>query len=303
MREARRAEVEKWKKEEPDKRLIMHREGYEFLYGDEGDFRKKYRYRRRNTEAEFEEHFAKPMRGYFAQSSIRHLPYVVGLHSDDLYTPRPKERDNFCKWLEDEIRSIDKQGAPSWHSWVIDRQGPGLPARYTASYLLHKAAHESDVDSVIDVKVTGPGKQNGLQVHINCDGGLNLDAIDRNIKEARSQLKDTASREQNPNIARIVVLAFATGIDPFDWEELLPHIAWLLEEYCGLSAIAVLVQAIDGTPRFIVYHNSWLRDDVVERLDTEAFNHEWSNQHSPSNGSGKTRSRYSVDIFDPDLSK
>jgi hypothetical protein len=114
LREARRAEVEMLRRADPDKRLIMHREEYEFLYGDEGDFRKKYRFRRRrNTEAEFEKNFAEPVRSYFAQSSICHLPYVVSFHSNDLYTPKAEERDDFCKWLEDEIRLIDKEALPS----------------------------------------------------------------------------------------------------------------------------------------------------------------------------------------------
>lgn len=275
------ARVEAWKRSEPDKRLIMHREEYEFLYGDEGDFRRKYQHRRRNTDYWFERGFAEPVRRYFTQqSSIRSLPYVVSLHSDDLYyAPKPKERDDFCKWLEDEIRSIDKKRIPSWPSWVIDRQGPGLPAFYTASYPIHKAAHNGDVKADIQVRVVGPGKHDSLQVRIDCDGGLNLEAITRNIEEAQRQLKDTALREQKPTIARVVVLAFATGIDPFDWKELSPHIAWLLEEYRDLSAIAVLVQAIDGTPRFIVYHNCWLRD--VEPLNPEAFDER--SIHIPAN--------------------
>jgi len=299
VREIRRAEVEKWIRENPDKRLILHKEEHEFLYSDEWDLRKRYRHRRRNTEAEFEEHFAEPVRRYFAQSSICHLPYVVSLHSDDLYTPKPEERDDFCKWLEGEIRSIDK-GMPSWHFRVTDRQGPGLPAFYTAFLSIHKATYEGDIDSQIHVQVVGPGKQEGLQVHIPCYGGLNLDAIDRNVKEARNQLKDTASREQNPNIARVVVLAFATGINLFDWEELSPHIAELLEEYRDLSAMAVLDWVADGTPppreegplawlsfqaqaprvpRFIVCHNSWLRD--VEPLNTEACDE--PSVHIPTN--------------------
>ena len=295
MREACRVEMETLRRADPDKPLIVNREYYEFLYGDEGNFRKKYRHQRRNTEAEFEEHFAEPVRRYFAQSSIRHLPYLISLHSDDLYTPKPEERDDFCKWLEGEICLIDKEGAPSWHSWVIDRQGPGLPAIYTAFYPIYRAMHKGVVKSEIHVQVIGPGTQGNLQIGIHGYGGLNLDAIDRNVKKARSQLKETAlSREQTRNIARVVVLAFATGIDPFDWEELFSHIAWLLEEYCDLSAIAVLKWVADASPppsqidqieelwkwfssylqaprvlRFIVCHNSWLQD--VEPLGIEAF--------------------------------
>jgi hypothetical protein len=283
--------VEAWKRSEPDKRLIMHREEYEFLYGDERDFRKKYQYRRRHTDYWFEREFAEPVQRYLTQqSSIRNLPYWVRLCSYGCYTPKPEERDDFCKWLEDGIRLIDEKGAPSWPPWVIDRRGPGVPAFYTAFYPIHKAAHTGDVEAEIQVLVVGPGKHDSLQVDIDCDGGLNLEAMTRNVEEARSQLKDTALREQKPTIARVVVLAFATGIDPSDWEELSAHIAWLLEEYHDLSAIAVLEWVPDGTlppqeegplarlsfqaqapcvPMFIVYHNSWLRN--VEPLNTEAF--------------------------------
>lgn len=304
VREARRAEVEKWMRENPDQRPIMHRKGYEFLYDDEGDFRKKYQYRRRNTDYWFERGFAEPVQRYLTQqSSIRNLPYLVILHSHDLYYPTQKEEaewHDFCRWLENEIRLIDEKGTPSWPSWVIDRRGPGLPAFYTAFYPIHKAAHKGDVKADIQVRVVGPGKHDSLQVHIDCDGGLNLEAITRNVEEARTQLKGTALREQKPNIARVVALAFATGMDPFDWEELSAHIAWLLEEYRDLSAIAVLEWVPDGTlppreegplarlsfqaqapcvPIFIVYHNSWLRD--VEPLNTEAFDE--PSIHIPAN--------------------
>ena len=188
------ARVEAWKRSEPDKRLIMHREGYEFRYGDGGGFRRKYQYRRRHTDYWFEGEFTEPVQRYLTQqSSIRKLPYLVILHSHDFYYPTKREEavlHRFYKWLEDEISLIDKE-APSRH-WTPHTRGPDLRPCYTAFYPIH--THKGDVKSEIQVLVVGPGKQDNLQVKIYGDGGLNLDAIDRNVEEARSQLKDTASR-------------------------------------------------------------------------------------------------------------
>jgi hypothetical protein len=282
-RTKRQDEVKKWIEENPGKRLILRSDKREFIYGDESEFAKKYRGRPRNTEQGFKG-FAKAMQDYFSNSSIKDLPYILRLDSDDLYIPslRLRERETFFKWLENEIIAISR-GEPSRH-WNVHKWSE-LTASYSTSYPIHKPTHENDVKAEYQLMVVGPGEggTGPLEVDIHSYGVLNLERITSNVESGLEQLQSSASREEDQQIPRIIALAFESGIG-LEWKELFSHITWLLESHPNLSAIAVLAWisynvTTPVVPRFVVYHNSWLQ--TVKPLPVNAFSDKWSVQLSP----------------------
>jgi hypothetical protein len=296
QRETRQDEIKKWMEENPDKQLILHPGEWSFIYGDEIEFTKKYRNRRRNTEKWFKE-FAQTMMVYFASSRIKDLPYNLKLDSDDLYVPNSQERASFFKWLEDEIRAIDK-GTPSRY-WQIESSHFGRAALYSVFYQIHTPIDENDIESVYQLMVEGPFEAGTFEINIHSYGGLNLDAITSNVEAGLKQLEKSALREKDQQMPRIIVLGFESGLG-FEWQQLESHITWLLKHNFDLSAIAVLDLTPDEifpsqkegllawiefhaktprVPRFIVYHNPWLQD--VKSLPINVFTDKWSVQLSP----------------------
>jgi|GEM_PF-4279451 len=276
MRARRQAQLEKWMEGHPDSRLIMTREQHEFVFGDHGEFRKRHQRKSRNTQRYFEE-FIKRLEARLLESSIGNLPYRITLHSDDLYSPNDKEFDSLSKWFEAEIRRIHR-GEPSFH-WKIVRKWPASSGWYCAFYLIHRRRDETDRDRKVQVMVIGPTKASKLKLDGPCYGTYNLDRIEGNVRRASTQLASSASELQNEKIPRLVILAFAGGLSlewwPQGFEE---DLAWLLERYPKLSALAILdfALAVPPVPRFIVYHSSWLRD--VESLHPKAFSDNRSSQ-------------------------
>lgn len=129
-----------------------------------------------------------------------------------------------------------------------------------------------------------------------------------NILKARNQLRKTATRQKNPQIARVIVLAFVgsnQGSIGFDWQSAQKAIIDELKDANDISAIAVLhfvsthrsekliaeswEEILDDLvkmalspviPRFIVIHNAW-KDEHIDELDAEAFYDDKSIQFSP----------------------
>jgi hypothetical protein len=296
QRKKKLEEIERWRTENPGKHLILPPGEFEFMYGDEADFIKKFGGRNRNTKKGFDK-FDQTMKGFLASSSVKDLPYRLRLDSDDLYSPNRAERDKFFEWLVSEIQEIS-QGNPSWQ-WQRDRVPLGETTLFSAFYEIHAAAHENDVKAEYQLTLEGPRGSGGLEVSIFSYGGLNLDAITRNVEAGIRQLESSAAREGDQQIPRVIALAFESGIG-FEWPELFSHIVWLLKSHPDLSAVAVLDWVSDGTPppledgffawvgfhatgpqvpRFIVYHNPWLHD--VRALSTDVFSDEWSAQLTP----------------------
>lgn len=296
----RQEEIEKWMEENPDTQLVLRQEEWQFIYGDEAEFRKKYRRRKRNTGEPFKQ-FRSTLQARLAESRISHLPYRIRVDSDDLYVPTPNEQDAFLKWLENEILSVDR-GEPS-RVWNVEQHKIGHASFYSTFYQIHKPDHEDDPGSKYQLLLIGPlAEADQLQVEVHSYGGLNIDAIDRNIQgkgKALHQLKRSALREADQQIPRVIVLAFESGIG-FEWQRLSDYITWLLAETPTLSAVAVLEWVPDGTPPtaeggfwawlefqlttprvpgFVVYHNPWLQE--VKPLPTDAFQDRWSVQLSP----------------------
>lgn len=299
-RNRRQEEIERWMKENPDTQIVLRQEEWQFIYGDEVEFRKKYRRIRRNTEEPFKR-FRNTLKECLAESGISHLHYRVRVDSDDLYVPTPNEQDDFLKWLENEVLSIDR-GEPSRY-WNVEQQKIGHASNYSTFYQIHLPDHEDDLGSKYQLQLIGPLEANQLQVEVHSYGGLNIDAIDRNIQgkgKALHQLLYSALQETDQQIPRVIVLAFESGIG-FEWQRLSDYITWLLAETPTLSAVAVLELIPDGTqppaeegswawleflsttsrvPGFVVFHNPWLQG--VNPLPTDAFQDRLSVQLSPN---------------------
>jgi hypothetical protein len=287
LRRKRQIEIEQWKAANQDKKLILLRGDWDFVYGEEAEFIERHGRRSRHTEDAFVR-FTTALKDFLEQSSIGHLPYRFRLDSDDVYTPTLPERDALFRWLVREIEAI-AAGRPSRY-WNYDGNILGQVHYYSAFYPIHRAQHPSDTDSQYQLQVYGPIGESRLVVSTHCYGTLNLDAITRNVQDGMAQLEKSAAREPNTRIPRIIALAFAVGIPFFNWEQLTKHIRWLLRENPTLSAIAVLRRTPDGTPPptsegssawldfmrstewvdcFIVFHNPWLRE--AEPLDGIVF--------------------------------
>jgi hypothetical protein len=279
-RNSRRAKIEEFIEANPDKSLILRKDEREFLYSEEKEFRRKFGRRAKNTEAPFRV-FGDAMRDYFAASSISNLSYRIRLDSDSLWIP--PDRDGFFKWLEGEVQAIH-DGQPSW--WWTRGTQPFLC--YSAVYPVDRSG--DDPWTRINLAVMPSFGGEGLEVELHCYGTLNLDVITESVRDGVLQLKCSAQRESDPEIARFIALCFARSIG-LDWELLDNHIDWLLGENPDLSAIAVmdwvpeeepppetegnvlaLMEFLTKTthvPRFIVYHNP--QPHGVKPLPTSVF--------------------------------
>jgi len=300
QRRKRQDEIQKWKNQNPGAQLILRPGEWEFVYGDEIEFEKKYRQRSRNTETSFQNFRSKLTKDLLRNSTIRDLSYSLRVDSDDLYVPNSKEYDNFVKWLESEIQAID-QGRISWQ-WHNQKLPFSSSHLYSSFYTLHEANNENDIKHELQITLEGPTTSGPLGVDIFSYGGLNLDSITSNVDKGIKQLQNVANRNNLQYLPRLIVLAFESGLG-FDREQLSEHIQWLLTNHPDLSAIAVLDRVPDGTPtkeeqddlfkwfefqrrapwviRFMVYHNQNLID--VASLPKEAFNDKWSVDINPTN--------------------
>jgi hypothetical protein len=292
-RKKKQDEIRKWIEQNPDKRLILRPDEREYIYGNEIEFEQKYRKRKRNTEKWFKT-FEQKIKEYLSKSVVKDSPFDFRLDSDDLYVPNLDEQEKFFAWLVYEIQAIENK-APS-KNWHVDKIRGSDTALYSVFYTIHIPSDKDDIAAKYQLTITGPRRAGGLDMHLLSYGGLNLDAITTNVERGLVQLKKSAWRESDPEIPRIIALAFESGIG-FEQEELSSHIMWLLKSHSDLSAIAILEWVPDGTPpsheqgffawaefqaktpkvpRFMVYHNSWLQS--VKVLPLEAFEDKWSVQ-------------------------
>jgi hypothetical protein len=292
QRQRLREQIEVWLQEPSGRNLVLRKDEWKFIYGDEVEFQKKYQYTRRNTLHSFQE-FAETMRMHFAASAIRDLPYLVRLDSDDLYRPTLEEQVAFISWLEREIQAIDR-GEPG-RCWQFQEWSEGV-GFYSAFYPIHQPKHRNDTKAEYQLSVLGPGEAGPLEVDIHCYGALNLDSITSNLNKALKQLESSALQETDQQIPRTIMLGFKSNIG-LEWDQLSMCITDYLQEHPNLSAIAILGWTPDGTPppqekgplariefwvrtpavpSFVVYHNSRLQ--AVKPLPTDVFNDRWSVQ-------------------------
>jgi hypothetical protein len=113
------------------------------------------------------------LKKYLGNSSVKDLPYIVRLNSDNLYQPSAKERDDFFKWLENQIQTING-GKPSGWRWTIDEPHYGHGTTYSTSYPIHKPAHKNDTKSEYVLTISGPIEIDSLELDIVSYGTLNL---------------------------------------------------------------------------------------------------------------------------------
>ncbi|MCI0575938.1 MAG: hypothetical protein L0332_25545 [Chloroflexi bacterium] len=297
QRRKKQEQTRRSQEDNPDVRVIMSPAQYEDVFGDDD----KTYLQKRDTQQRTEFHFRKfkeAVKNYLEASSVSSLPYLVRLDSDSLYVPNPKEREAFFTSLERQIQAIH-DGKPDrlWH--VSNTVGSNLPF-YTCFYPIHtpdpKSPSADNVKHTYQLMIYNILRP-PLYVDAHSYGGLNLDAITRNVEAAVKQLKSIVGKEENQQIPRIVVLAFESGIgSPDDWQTLSSHMEWLLQEHPTLSAVAVLRPTPDGEPplpeegwfammrflettpwvtSFVVYHNQQL-DENVHPLPRTAFHDRWT---------------------------
>ncbi|MCP4419145.1 MAG: hypothetical protein GY805_21225, partial [Chloroflexi bacterium] len=289
--------------ENPDSRLVLNPIEYEFVNSDPAAFKRKYHGRTRFTEAQFKE-FSDDMRSYFTGSAkVKHLPFSIRLDSNGLYVPYQDERSQFFEWLKNELIFI-VSGQTIDHSWHIEKLLHGSAHRFSIFYPIHRSYRENDADAEFMISITGPNYVDELDIQIFSYGQLNLDAITRNIESGLRQLRATVARTRFGGNALVIMLAFAGGLS-FEWEELLPHISWLLWQNEVLNAIAILDRVPKGNSpnrrqesaeyllnwissnftqpwetRFVVVHNTWHLNQHRDGVEQAFFYHKNSHINS-----------------------
>jgi hypothetical protein len=282
-RSQRQAEAEEFQKSNPGKSLVYLPHWYDFTWGDDAEFRKKYsdNPRRRNLRYHFENNFVKLIQDAFANSNVGQLPYHLTIYSNDLYIPTKQERDNFFEWLEGQLRAIHEGKSFDWRwvvqdridkEWIIKKHGAEYLSKiYSATYTIHVPIDGYDLEATLNLMIQGPIKDSCLELHFDYFEMINLDKIRSTIAEGVGQLESVATvgkeidQRINETIPRIIVLSFRTGIgSPDDWGLLIECIKELLKENCTkLSGITVLdwIWANNTiSPSFIMFHNSHLQE-------------------------------------------
>lgn len=294
-REKRRETISKSQSQNPERRIVMPPDDYEFTFGDPIAFSQTYRNLPRFTERYFKEFVDELTDFLINRSRIKDLPYSIRIDSDDLYTPFGDERKQFFKRLENDVLAIH-QGQPQW-DWHNNR----LPR--TKSYHTFKTmkVYPNGIKSVYQINVDELNGDLPLQLSVNYYGSLNEDAIIQEIEKAAAQLEASAEKERDRQIARIIALAFSTSIG-FEEGQLFKLLVQQLKEYTRVSAVALLTWTpekfliqredqdilswltetiqVNYIPGFFVIHNPWLSPQV-NLLNLDAFNVKGSVQISP----------------------
>lgn len=190
QRRKRQEEIQKWKNENPDVRLILRPDEWEFIYGDEFEFEKRYRPRSRNTETSFQTFRERLLKDLLTNPVIKDLAYRLRVDSDDLYVPNNKEHATFVKWLESEIQTID-QGTIGWQ-WNDQKLPFSSVHLYSAFYTIHEISNDHDIKRELQITLEGPIASGPLEVNIFSYGGLNLDSITTNVEKGIKQLQTVA---------------------------------------------------------------------------------------------------------------
>ena len=126
-------EIELWKSDNPNSRLILTKDQFEYLYQDDAEFRARYRHLQRNTESVFDKS-STSIEEEIINSSIGNLPCRLRIDSDDFYVPSPIERRKFTEWLVAEIDAI--ASGRVGRGWAITEVA-GLGNHYTFLYEIH----------------------------------------------------------------------------------------------------------------------------------------------------------------------
>lgn len=294
-REKRQEIISRSQSQNPETRIVMPPDDYEFTFGDPIVFNQKYRNLPRFTERYFMEFVDELTDFLINRSRIKDLPYSIRIDSDDLFIPFGDERKQFFEWLENDVLAIH-QGKPRW-DWHDNR----LP--HTKSYHTFKTmkAFPNGIKFEYQINVEKLNVDLPLQVNVYYYGGLNEDAIIQEIEKAAAQLEASDKKEKDRQIARIIALAFSTSLG-FEEGQLFKLLVQQLKEYSRVSAVAlltwtpekILIQREDQDilswltetvqvnyiAGFFVIHNPWLSSQV-NHLNLDAFDIKGSVQISP----------------------
>lgn len=296
-RERERDELENRQTDHPHRPLILRADEWERLHMPDDEYLKQYK-PTRSTEGSFRLCFSDPLKDFLAKDSdLSGLPYDLKIVTHDLYAPNKDQREKFLESLKAQIlgihQTIQKYGISALARWAhqegwlriqahdgsstewnLDNLPIRGPLLFTTFYNAPGGVDSQPAEGGLWITLEGPRSGGGLRLFVDCHGEPNLETITTAVEEGRSQLAASASREENTQIARMIVLAFNPGFDPFGIDKLHDHVQVLLEEYSDLSAIAILRWDLFGpspkVPRLDMFHNRSLQDDV-ESLPREAF--------------------------------
>jgi len=296
-REHTRSLIERSQAENPQRKIVMTKDQYDLVYGDQTKFQEKYKNSPRNTEKYFKI-FEEELIEFLSNSSkVKHLPYLLRIDSDDLCIPYGTKRKYFFQWLEKEIEAI---GEGNISDLWKDNKLPFTKSYHTFLGITMNETVGSN-KPVYQINIEKLNSNGPLQIQVYSYGILNEAAIVQQIDGALIQLKASANRENDKTIPRIILLAFASGFG-FEGNHLFMLISEQLKIHTNISAIAVLNQVpktfhmqrkdegilewIETSsqskriPGFIVAHNPWI-DTSVRPLDTKVFDMIGSVQFSP----------------------
>ncbi len=109
-------------------------------------------------------------------------------------------------------------------AWHVQCSTGSQFAWRSSYYPVRTASIGTGIGAKYHVMVSGPREYGGVEVNAHCYGALNLDAIDRNVAKAVTQLASSSARESDPRLPRAVVLAFQSPLG-FDRQYLEDHLA------------------------------------------------------------------------------
>jgi hypothetical protein len=121
------------------------------------------------------------------------------------------------------------------------------------------------------------GNESGFVLHTHIYGDFHYSKIQDSIINARDQLRKTAARQPNPNLPRVVALAFE-GINggglEMDWQIAQREIVNALFESPDLSALSILQYSYIYQPKSVVTE-SWkgVIDEIVNMSLSPVFTH------------------------------
>ncbi|MBN2503298.1 MAG: hypothetical protein JXB38_21150 [Anaerolineales bacterium] len=264
-----REEIEAFVNDNPEERVKVTADEWEFMHGEDAEVRKKF-LKRRSTLSGFNR-FKKTIEDHFSQPELRKYPVRIRLDSDDLYQPCPQQAEEFLKWLTKE--TIDIINGKPGNTWTTQSIADEI-TYYSNSYEFREKTHRR---GRLQISVEKLPSNCELEINIHSYGTINLDAITRNIQKGVAQLQSSAEFIGDLEIPRTVIIHLPSGIYFESWQQLHEHISWLFEQFPNVSAIVVMEWKMENdqmAPDFVVYHNENLKS--AKPLPKEIFDHNHS---------------------------
>ncbi len=257
-------DIELWKSENPNSRLILTKDQFDYLYQNDTEFRARYRHTQRNTESVFDKS-AISIQEAIANSPIGNMPFRLRIDSPDFYAPKPKERKIFIQWIIAEVESI--ASGRVGRGWTVTEVA-GLDDYFTYFYEIHTPIHKNDLRSQYQITLSRNLNSSELEISIFGYGDWNFAKFDEVIAVGVDQLEKSATREGAIDSPQAIVLSLQVFLG-FDRPRLESHLISLMESYPALSAIALLGNDLNGSTTFGVLHNPNAKGGM--KLPSDAF--------------------------------